>query len=156
MTIRELRESKRITQEKAAELINVSRKTYIGYENNEGKLSDFKRNSIFAALNNYGFIDETHGVLSLEYIKQVCSEVFKQYDVKYAYLFGSYAKNKAKPTSDVDLLVEGNIDGLKYFEFLELLREGLKKNIDVLDKAQLLKNEVLLDDILKEGIKIYG
>ena len=82
--------------------------------------------------------------------------MFKDFDVKYCILFGSYAKNKAKPTSDVDLLIEGNIDGLKYFEFLELLRERLKKNVDVLDKAQLLKNEVLLNDILKDGIKIYG
>ena len=156
MTLRELRVSKKITQEQAAKLINVSRKTYIGYENNEAKLSEFKKAAVYSALNSFGFIDETHGVLSIEDIKHICGEVFKQYDVKYAYLFGSYAKSKARPTSDVDLLVEGNIDGLKYFEFLELLREGLKKNIDVLDKSQLLKNEVLLNDILKDGIKIYG
>ena len=41
MTLKALRKSKRITQAQAAALINVSRKTYIGYEKDESKLSDF-------------------------------------------------------------------------------------------------------------------
>lgn len=156
MTLKEFRKSKRISQDQIAKLIGVSRRTYINYENNESKLNEFKRNSIYEAIKNSDLIDETHGVLSIDAIKKICNEVFSKYDIKYAYLFGSYAKNKATAMSDVDLLVEGNVEGLKYFEFLEVLRESLNKKVDVLDTAQLLKNNILLNDILKDGIKIYG
>ena len=71
-------------------------------------------------------------------------------------MFGSYAKNKATATSDVDLLVAIPIDGLKFFDLIETLRERLHKKVDLLDFAQLKNNEVLLNEILKDGIKIYG
>ena len=48
------------------------------------------------------------------------------------------------------------VDGLKFFELLERLREGLKKKVDLLDTAQLRNNEALVQEILKDGIKIYG
>ena len=156
MTLKEFRKSKNISQEQVAKLIGVSRRTYINYENDESKLSEFKRSIIIDAIEKSNLIDESHGVLTIDEIKKTCNEVFSKYDIKYAYLFGSYAKNKATATSDVDLLVEGNVEGLKYFEFLEVLRESLNKKVDVLDTAQLLKNNILLNDILKDGIKIYG
>ncbi|MBS6441740.1 MAG: nucleotidyltransferase domain-containing protein, partial [Coprobacillus sp.] len=71
------------------------------------------------------------------------------------YLFGSYAKNKATEHSDVDLLISTSITGLKYFELVEILREQLKKKVDLLDSAQLNNNFDLVHEILKEGIKIY-
>ena len=74
----------------------------------------------------------------------------------YCYLFGSYAKGKATETSDVDLLVAMPVDGMKFFELIELLREQLKKKIDLLDIAQLDNNSALVQEILKDGIKIYG
>ena len=45
---------------------------------------------------------------------------------------------------------------MKFFELIELLRERLKKKIDLLDIAQLNNNPVLMQEILKDGIKIYG
>ena len=155
-SLKDIRKNSGLTQVEAAKLLGISRRTYINYESGASSLSEVKENVYKEMLHSATKIDETHGILTLKQIKDACSNVFKDFDVKYCILFGSYAKNKAKPTSDVDLLIEGNIDGLKYFEFLELLRERLKKNVDVLDKAQLLKNEVLLNDILKDGIKIYG
>ena len=47
-------------------------------------------------------IDEEHGIIDIEYITEKCGNVFQKYDVNFCYLFGSYAKSKAKPTSDVD------------------------------------------------------
>jgi len=46
--------------------------------------------------------------------------------------------------------------GLKFYGLTEELREALHKQVDLLDKKQLINNEALLDEILKEGIKIYG
>jgi len=76
--------------------------------------------------------------------------------VEYCYLFGSYAKGKATEKSDVDLLVAMPVDGMKFFELIEMLREQLKKKIDLLDITQLDNNPTLVQEILKNGIKIYG
>ncbi len=82
--------------------------------------------------------------------------ILSEYDVDYCYLFGSYAKGKASGSSDVDLLISAKVTGLKYYELVERLREALHKKVDVLDTKQLLKNEELLNEVLKEGVRIYG
>ena len=76
--------------------------------------------------------------------------------VKYCILFGSYAKGKETPTSDVDLLISANIKGLKFYGLVEELRVALHKKVDVLDMNQLKNNLELTEEILKDGIKIYG
>ena len=76
--------------------------------------------------------------------------------VEYCYLFGSYAKNKATETSDVDLLVSMPINGMMFFELAEVLRERLKKKVDLLDVSQLEGNLALTKEILKDGVRIYG
>ena len=101
-------------------------------------------------------IDEEHGVLSIEMIKKVTADVCSEYLVDYCYLFGSYAKGTANEKSDVDLLISTSIKGLSFYELIEKLREQLHKKVDVLDLKQLLNNESLLNNVLKEGIKIYG
>jgi predicted nucleotidyltransferase len=78
------------------------------------------------------------------------------YHVEFCYLFGSYAKGKATEKSDVDLLVSTETTGLTFFEMTERLRESLHKKVDLLDLKQLINNENLLREVLKEGIKIYG
>ena len=82
-------------------------------------------------------------------------EVFKKYNVEFCYLFGSYAKGKANEKSDVDLLVSVPLDGLKFFELVEMLRMNLKKKVDLLDFNQLNNNPELTYEMLKDGIKIY-
>jgi predicted nucleotidyltransferase len=94
--------------------------------------------------------------LTVEQIKKICNEIFKAYDVEYCYLFGSYAKGKASEKSDIDLLVSMPVNGLKFFELIELLREKLMKKVDLLDIAQLNNNPSLVQEILRDGIKIYG
>lgn len=39
---------------------------------------------------------------------------------------------------------------------VETLRESLKKNVDVLNWEQLKDNAELVNEILKDSIKIYG
>ena len=71
-------------------------------------------------------------------------------------MFGSYAKNKATPTSDVDLLISAKVKGLKFYGLVEEVRTALHKKVDVLDVNQLNNNMELTQEILKDGIKIYG
>ena len=44
---------------------------------------------------------------------------------------------------------------MKFYGLIERLRLDLKKKVDVLDINQLVNNRELLNEILKDGIKIY-
>lgn len=156
MKLKSIRMSKGLTQVQAAQILGISRRTYIKYENDEARLPEIKYNYLCQVLEEYGRIDEEHGLLTVEQIKKICSRVFEEYDVEYCYLFGSYAKGRATEKSDVDLLVAIPMNGLKFFGLVEILREELKKKVDVLDVSQLKNNEMLVQEILKDGIKIYG
>ena len=156
MKLRKLRLEKSLTQEKAAQILGVSRRTYVTYEKDEGKIPPVKMEFFLHTLEKYGIIDETHGILTLETIKKICTDILKEYNVEYMYLFGSYAKGNATETSDVDLLVSMPVNGLAFYELIETLREKLKKKVDLLDIAQLNNNPKLVQEILKDGVKIYG
>ena len=79
MTLKELRLQKQLTQEEAAGLLKISRKTYIRYENGAIKEDSFKYQYVMKTLETVNFIDEEHGVLTIEQIKRVSQEVFKKY-----------------------------------------------------------------------------
>lgn len=154
--IKELRNEKKLTQQQVADLVGVSLRSYISYENDERKAGTLKYNYILDKLLEINPIDEEHGIIEIDDIKRKCKEVFDKYDVSFCYLFGSYAKSKATPTSDVDLLISANVKGLKYYGLVEEIRTVLHKKVDVLDIDQLKNNFELTQEILRDGIKIYG
>lgn len=156
MTLKQLRKDKKLTQAECAKLLGIPLRTYQNYETDITKSDTMKYEFMMQKLNEYGIVDETHGILSVTQIKDICSEVFANYDVEYCYLFGSYAKGKAREESDVDLLVSTSVSGIKFYDLVEVLRESLKKKVDVLNTEQLNGNTQLLDEILKHGVKIYG
>lgn len=156
MSIKELRKSLDLTQKQASELVKIPLRTYVNYENDSVKEDTIKYQYIKEQLEEYGRIDETHGILTLEKIKKFTSSVLSKYPVDYAYLFGSYAKEKATESSDIDLLVSTSITGMKFFGLIEELRQELKKKVEVITLSSLEDNQELLHEILKDGIKIYG
>ena len=156
MTLKELRKNKGLTQAQAAAYLGVPLRTYVNYENDMDKRGTIKYSYMLEKLSSHGYLDEAHGILTIEKIKSICAEIFKNYDIEYCYLFGSYAKGKATATSDVDLLIATPLDGLLFFEITESLREKLCKKVDVLHQTQLRNNIELVTEILKDGIKIYG
>lgn len=154
--LKDLRNEKKLTQQQVSDLVGISLRSYKSYENDEEKEGTIKYNYIMEKLTKVNPIDEEHGVIEIEDIKQKCTLVFEKYDVDFCYLFGSYAKAKAKPASDVDLLVSANVKGLKFYGLVEEIRIALHKKVDVLDINQLKDNLELMQEILKDGIKIYG
>lgn len=154
--LKKLRIEKELTQQQVADLVGVSLRSYKSYENDEEKEGTIKYNYILEKLAEINPIDEEHGIIQVKDIKQKCMHIFERYDVNFCYLFGSYAKEKARPTSDVDLLISVNVGGLKFFELVEEIRTVLNKKVDVLDINQLKGNFELTQEILKDGIKIYG
>ena len=154
--LKELRMEKKLTQQEVADLVGISLRSYKSYENDENKRGTIKYKYIMEQLMKINFIDEEHGILTLDDIKKKCAKVLEKYEANFCYLFGSYAKEKASPTSDVDLLVSANVSGIRFYGLVEELRVALQKKVDVLDVNQLKENFELTKEILKDGVKIYG
>lgn len=154
--LKEMRISKQITQQEAARRLGISLRSYIMYENDAAKENTIKYRFLMQELQKINAVDEEHGILTTEQIRMCCKEILDAYQVEYCYLFGSYAKGKATEQSDVDLLISTKETGLRFYEIVERLRESLHKKVDLLDVKQLVNNETLIDEMLKEGIKIYG
>ncbi|MCD7729119.1 MAG: nucleotidyltransferase domain-containing protein [Clostridia bacterium] len=156
MTLKELRKKINLTQEECASYLGIPLRTYQNYEKPDANTQSIKYRFILEKLQQYALVDEEHGLLSVEEIKEICEPVFREYGIKYSYLFGSYAKGGALPTSDVDILVSTDLSGIRFYEMVEALREGLKKKVDVLNQDQIKDNFQLVNEILQDGVKIYG
>lgn len=154
--LKELRISKNMTQAQASAVMGISLRSYKEYENNEKKSNTMKYKYMVEFLESFMPTDEEHGVLTFDEIKNGCKEVLDEYDVSYCILFGSYAKGSADGKSDVDLLISTEARGLKFYGIAERLRIKLRKKIDLLDIGQLSGNPDLINEILKDGIRIYG
>lgn len=154
--LKNLRIEKKMTQREVADLVGISLRSYKSYENDEKKHESIKYKYILEQLTKINFIDEDHGILTVDDIRRKCFQVLEQYDVNFCYLFGSYAKGRETPSSDVDLLISANVRGLKFYGLVEELRTALQKRVDVLDINQLKENLELTEEILKDGVKIYG
>ena len=125
--LKSIRLEKELTQQQAAGIVGISLRSYKSYENDLDKMGNLKYNYIYEKLSRINPIDEEHGIVDLEYISRKCSEIFDKYKINFCYLFGSYAKGKAKDDSDVDLLISTEIKGLKFFGLVEELRNSLQK-----------------------------
>lgn len=156
MTLKELRKQKKLTQVECAKYLGIPLRTYQNYETDEKKSGTIKYMFMMQNLEKYGYVDEDNGVLNIQQIKDICSNVFKEFEVEYCYLFGSYAKGKAGEKSDVDLLVSTTASGMHFYDLTEALREKINKRVDLLNYQQLKDNPDLINEILKDGIKIYG
>ena len=154
--IKKLRLEKKLTQQQVADFVGVSLRSYKSYENDKVKEGTIKYNYILEKLNNLNPIDEDHGILDMDFIKEKCKEIFDEYPVHYCILFGSYAKGKANESSDLDFLISSDLKGIKFYGLVEKLRLALHKRVDVLNLDQIKDNLELTNEILRDGIRIYG
>lgn len=82
--------------------------------------------------------------------------IFQQYQVREAILFGSYAKGTATSKSDIDLLVDSGLKGLKFVGLLETVRGALGyKDVDLFDVRHIDKNSPIDREIAETGVTIY-
>lgn len=154
-SLKEIRISKNLTQQQACALLGVSLRSYKSYETDLSKQTTLKYRFMVDSLAKHVVMDEEHGILTLEQITNACRQVLGQYNVRYCILFGSYAKGTQTETSDVDLLISTDVTGLRFFGIAERLRNQLHKKVDLLDLNQVCSNKQLLDEILKDGVKVY-
>ena len=145
-----------LTQIQAANACGVSRRTYQTYEETNNPNATY--DELINKLNEMGILDGSNYISNVKYIKNVCRQLFKEKypEIKCAYLFGSYARGEATGKSDIDILVVCPPMGMKFYGIASELEEQLHKQVDLHTHRQLVNNEKFLEQILKEGIKIYG
>lgn len=153
--IKELRLSKGLSQIDAANLVGLSIRTYQNYEYGKSTRDTFKIKEIVRILNDYEQFTETKGILTIDQIKTITKDVFDKYDVKYAYLFGSYSKGTMSESSDVDILISTDEKGMSFVSISEDLHDALHKQIDLINLKDTISNLAFLDEVLKTAIKIY-
>jgi hypothetical protein len=152
MRLKEIRKQLGLTQPEAANLLGVPFRTYCRYEDEKRYEGTFKYNQMIAVLND----NAATLVLKIEKIKEVVSKVFNRYRVSTCYLFGSYAKGNARSDSDIDLMIVSELEGIEYFQLVGELQDKLKKKVDLIRVETAVQNVKLMNEILKDGVKIYG
>ncbi len=93
--------------------------------------------------------------LNTNVVANMLYPVFKRYDVKRAVLFGSVAKGTAKDGSDLDILVDSNLRGLRFIGLLEDLRQACNMDVDLLDVTHIEKDSLVDKEIKETGVVIY-
>lgn len=156
-SLKSTRKQTGLTQEQAAKLCGISRRTYQTYEENDSNQE--KSNELLELLKKAGLNEDGFpSIISVRFIKLTASEIFAKHpEVECAYLFGSYARGEATPQSDVDfLIVEQGMSLLDMGGLLGELREALHKDVDLVTHRQILDNERMIRDVLRQGVKVYG
>ena len=95
-------------------------------------------------------------VYTIEEIESIVAPIVAAHDVDRIYLFGSYARCEATPSSDIDLRVDkGRLKGLFALGTLYAdLEDGLGKRLDLLTTGSL--DQEFLQRIAQEEILIYA
>jgi len=90
-----------------------------------------------------------------EEIKNKIIFILAKYNIRKILVFGSYARNEAKPNSDLDLIVEfpEDISLLDHIGIEFELSEALDMKIDLLSQNGI--SPYIKDQIMKEAVVIY-
>lgn len=82
--------------------------------------------------------------------------LLKKYHAERAILFGSYARQEADASSDIDLIVIGGIkfDPTDVFCIAEELHRTLGKHVDVYELQELNANSAFYNAVMTEGVQI--
>ena len=96
-------------------------------------------------------------IYTIEELKEILKEILKNFAVKKAILFGSYAKNMQTKKSDIDLVIdsEGKLLNINFYGLLEDLVQKLDKKIDLFEISEIQKNSKIYEDIQNEGVIVY-
>ena len=158
MNLIDVRKKYKLSQAEAANCVDIPVRTYIRYEKNNEYGSSLKRMTMIDILTKKYEITEENGILSINVIKELLTSLFNsEYkdQIEFCYLFGSYAKGYAKENSDVDLCVSTSLAGLDFVGLSESIKNTLHKKIDLIRFDTLKDNLDLINEIMKDGIKIY-
>ena len=96
-------------------------------------------------------------VLTIPFIKTTLENAIYKcgaYKVLNVYLFGSYARGTARPSSDIDFFVETE-NGFSLFDMAELIAELEKRLGKKVDFVTQKDDKVFFNHVVRERIQLY-
>lgn len=95
-------------------------------------------------------------VFTIDEIKNRLTPILQNFDVKSAILFGSYAKGTANPRSDVDLVVDTDLRGLKFMDLYCEVQDALDGiDLDMFATREVKPGGRADSEIKRWGLVIY-
>lgn len=94
-------------------------------------------------------------VYTLPQLKSVLTPVFVRYGVQKAVLFGSYGKGTATEKSDIDLLVDSGLRGLRFVGLLDDVQRAVGKDVDLFDVTHIQRDSKIDREIRATGVTVY-
>ena len=92
---------------------------------------------------------------SIDAIRTTLTPVFRAHDVNRAVLFGSAAKGTATNKSDLDLLVDSDLRGLRFVGLIEDIRPAAGMRVDVFAPSHIEQGSLIDREIRATGVTIY-
>lgn len=97
----------------------------------------------------------TGEIYTIEQLKTMLIPIFRLHGVKKAVLFGSYGKGQADTHSDIDLLVDSSLRGLRFVGLMEDVRSTVDKDVDLFDVSHVEEDSEIDAEIKKTGVLLY-
>lgn len=94
-------------------------------------------------------------IYTVPQLQQLLTPVLAENGVKKAVLFGSYGKGVATEKSDVDLLVDSDLRGLRFVGLLEQVQRLLGKEVDLFDVRHIEAGSMIDQEIQTTGVTVY-
>lgn len=110
-------------------------------------------------------------VYSIEEIKKLIVDIFANYGIKTAYIFGSYARGEATKDSDVDIMIKKGDTKISLVTLGALFNDieaRLKKPVDIITEetytddikhdnaSKKQAKKIFYNEVLNDRVKIYG
>ncbi|MDX9691317.1 MAG: helix-turn-helix domain-containing protein [Acholeplasmataceae bacterium] len=159
LMIKEARAEYGLTQKDLSEITDIPLRTIENWESGKRTPSPWVEKMVYSYLKQYpknqnGIVTETKGIYEVNQIKDALLPLTIKYDINKIILYGSYAKGKQEPLSDIDLVVDGNIKGIKFFGLLEDVNNALVKSVDLIHLSQIDHNSDIYKNVMN-GIILY-
>lgn len=159
LMIKEARMEYGLTQKDLSEITDIPLRTIENWESGKRTPSQWVEKMVFSYLkqypkNQHGIVTKTKGIYEVNQIKEALLPLTFKYDISKIILYGSYAKGKQEPLSDIDLVVDGNIKGIKFFGLLEDVSNAFVKSVDLIHLSQINQNSDIYINVMK-GIVLY-
>ena len=104
-------------------------------------------------------------IYSIEELREIITPIARKYHIPAVYLFGSYARDEADESSDIDVLIEREGSTIKSLfdlgAFYNELNETLDKSVDVVTTDSInqpdarRRNPWIEGNIQRERVVIY-
>ena len=96
-------------------------------------------------------------IYTIEEIKSILMRVLENMPVYSVILFGSYAKNCATKSSDLDFIIDtkDKLKGFKLYSLITKIEEAFNKDVDAFEKTEIIENSKIDEEIKKTGVVVY-